>query len=77
MITLNQINKEIQKKHPHVYVVKGEGYFYLWSDDDKTALFLAGLYENAIYAYRVNHLTLTQWAARVDDIILHDRNVTK
>lgn len=75
MLTLKKINAEIAKKHPHVEVVRGKGYFYLWSKDDATALMLAGLYENSIPAFRVNQFTLKMWVDSVDYILTHDRNI--
>lgn len=75
MLTLNQINKEVAKKYPHVKVVRGEEYFYLWSDDNATALMLAGLYDASIPVYRVNHMSLEAWLRSVDIIMTEDRNL--
>lgn len=48
-----------------VLLVKGEGYFYIASDDEETALEIAGLQENAIYVCAFNQQTPKQW---VEDI---------
>lgn len=74
MLTLNQINKAVQAKYPRVMVCRGEGYFYLWSEDEALQLKIAGLYDNNIGVCKVNHLSLEQWVASVKYIIEEDRN---
>lgn len=50
-----------------VILCKADGYFYITSNDDETALEIAGLRDNAIYVNSFNQQTPEQW---VEDILL-------
>lgn len=65
MLTLKRITKEIQKHWPKVELVRGEGYFYLYSSDEEVGLKLSSLYTTGIYVNLLSHLTLEQWVQEV------------
>jgi hypothetical protein len=69
MLTLKRITKEIQKHYPKVELVRGEMYFYLYSEDKETGLKLSSLYSTGIYVNLLSHLTLEQWMQSVDSIM--------
>ena len=52
-----------------VLLVKGEGFFYLASDDEETALEIASLQENAIYVCAFNHQTPEQWVKDIKHLL--------
>lgn len=62
-LTLAKVNKHIQTKYPLIQLIKGNGYFYIASDDDAMVLKLAALYTTSIPVYAINHLTLGGWIA--------------
>jgi hypothetical protein len=59
--SLKQVNEAIQEKHPLVILVKGEGYFYITSDDEEMGLKIAGMHQSGIYVYSIQQLTVAQW----------------
>lgn len=67
--TLKQLNAYIQVKYPLIEVVKGNGYFYVHSQDDEMALKLAGLYTTSISVTSVTRLSLYVWMQRVEYIL--------
>lgn len=71
MLTLRQINAEIEKRYPKVFLVKGRGYYYLASDDDRISLKLAALYTTSIAIFRMGHLSLDRWMQEVR-VVLND-----
>jgi hypothetical protein len=75
-ITFNQVNEAIQKIYPHVILVQGRGYLYITSDDDKTALKIAGMYTTSIPVAKLNHQSIEQWVKDVKDLIENDINET-
>ena len=68
MLTLNQVNKEIAKTYPMVKLAKGNGYFYIYSEDIETGNFLASLYSTSILVHKINHLTLKQWIEAINEL---------
>lgn len=60
-MTLKQLNKMVQEKYPGVEVVKGNGYFYLYSEDDEIGLKIAGLYQSSILIAKINNAAPEQW----------------
>ena len=52
-----------------VLLIKGEGYFYLTSEDEETAIEIAGLPENAIYVCAYNHQTPEQWVSDIKNLL--------
>jgi hypothetical protein len=64
--TLTQVNKAIQKVYPTLNLTKGEGYFYLYSDDDATGNQLAMWYCTSIYSCHLNQCTVEQWVESVE-----------
>lgn len=69
MLTLKQVNAEIEKNYPGVFLVKGNGYFYLASNDDKIGLALATLYTTSIGLFAIDHLPLDRWMQEVKAVL--------
>lgn len=67
--TLSQINKAIQKQFKNVTLFKGEGYFYVWSDEEEMGLKLAGLDTTSIYVRYLNQQSLEEWVQDVKNIV--------
>jgi hypothetical protein len=69
--TLAMVNKAIQAKYPTIMLVKGEGYFYIASNDDEMGLKIAGLYTSSIPVYSINQLSIEKWVAEVDQLVAY------
>lgn len=69
MLTLAKVNKAINAKYPGVQLTKGEGYFYLYSDDKEIGLKICGLYTSSIGVFAINHLNLEQWLMHVNRVL--------
>lgn len=52
-----------------VQLEKGEGYFYIWSDDEETALKIAGLYDNMIMVNSFNQLPIVVWIHEIKELL--------
>ena len=68
-LTLAKVNKAIQAKHPLVKLVRGNGYYYLVSDDDDMGLKLAGLYSTSIMCNSIKDQPLERWVGDVDELM--------
>jgi hypothetical protein len=67
MLTLNQINREINVRWPGYELVKGDGYFYIDGPDTEK------WYQTMIYVYRLNHLPLRHWIEAVENLFDQNR----
>lgn len=67
--TLKQVNNKIQKVLGDYLLCKGEGYFYVCSDDPNIGLKLAGLETTSIPVCYLKHQTVDQWVSDVRGII--------
>jgi hypothetical protein len=65
------ISKSIESETgiKHVKVFRGEGYQYFYSDHDGTDLFLNSIETAAVYAVRLNCLTLEQWVLSFKELV--------
>lgn len=72
--SLEALNKEIQKKYPGLELVRGEGYYYLYSDDPELGLKIAGLFCSGIYVYDVSHISLERWLIEIENLFNHPNN---
>jgi len=72
--TLAQLNKEIDKKYPKVFLAKGEGNWYLASDDNETGLMLAGFYQTSINTCYLSQLPMERWMQDVDTLMKQKDN---
>lgn len=68
-LTLAKVNKHIQAKYPLIQLVRGEGDFYIASEDDAMALKLAALYTTSIPVHAINNLTLGGWMDSVEYVM--------
>lgn len=69
MLTLKKINAELQKKYPGIELVRGQGYFYVYSEDDDLGLKLAGLYTTSIPVDKLNQMTMEKWIEAVEYVL--------
>lgn len=74
-LTLAKVNKHIQAKYPLIQLVKGEGYFYVHSDDDAMGLKLAMLFTTSIPVYAINQLTIGGWMDSVEYVLRDGQQV--
>ena len=65
-ITIAQVNRAIGEKFPDVFLAKGEGYFYIASDNEEMGLRIAGLYTTSIPVYKLNEQTIEGWVRDVE-----------
>jgi hypothetical protein len=68
-ISIKQINNRIQKQIGDVQLVKGKGYFYLTSEDEGIALYLASLYSTSIFVPHLKFQSVEEWVADVENIM--------
>jgi len=68
-LTIKSLNKIIGEKYPHVILAKGNGYFYLTSNNVETSEKLCQLQSTSIWVPKISILNLTQWMDEVDEIM--------
>ena len=66
---LKQVNKAIQREVGNYTLVKGEGYFYVTSEDQDKDLKLSSLFTTSIFCCSLNHQSVEEWVNDVKDII--------
>ena len=64
-ITLKKVNKAIQKEFPTCFLVKGEGYFYIASDDETWGNKIAMMHSQGIHTHSIKHQNMEQWLTDV------------
>lgn len=52
-----------------VQLEKGNGYFYIWSDDEETAFYIAGIEDNSILVNSFNHLKIETWIKEIKQLL--------
>lgn len=67
--TINQVQKEIKKLFPLIELIKGEGYFWIWSEDEETAKKIGQLFSTSIYVDKICHLSMEQWIQSVKSVL--------
>lgn len=67
--TLAQVNAAIAKEFPKVILVRGEGYFYIASDDNEVGIFLAGLYTTSIPVAKLSQQSVEVWVNDVRNLM--------
>lgn len=67
--TLNQVNKAIQSTIGNFSLLKGNGYFYVSSKDEKISLKLSSLYSTSIFVCYLNQQSLEDWLKDVQEIV--------
>lgn len=67
--SISKVNAVIRRKFPKIFLARGEGYYYLASDDEEMGLKIAGLYQSGIYVFKAGHLTVQQWINAVQDLV--------
>jgi hypothetical protein len=74
--TIAQVNRAIQKVYPELCLFKGEGCFFLYSDDPKTSESLAMWQSTTIYTRHLNHCSIEEWVNAVR-YLAEDENNTE
>jgi hypothetical protein len=67
--SLQQVNKALQEKFPGIFLTRGKGYYYIWSDDETIQLKLAGLYTTSIPVYSIKEQTVERWIEDVKELL--------
>jgi len=67
-MNINTANKILQEKYPDILLVKGNGYFYIASDDKELGLKIAGLYSSSIYTNSLSDVTKEMLLSWVDEL---------
>ena len=52
-----------------VQLEKGNGYFYIYSDDEETALQIAGLYDNCILCNSFKDQSIESWISDIKALL--------
>lgn len=65
-LTLALVNEYIQILYPEITLAKDNGFFYIYSDNNATALKLAGLYSTSIPVCHLNHASIEKWREMVE-----------
>jgi len=73
MLTLAKVNKAIAAKYPGVKLAKGEGNFFIYSEDKELDLKIGMLYQTSIPVFAINHLSLEKWVESVG-YVLEDKH---
>lgn len=60
-VTLKKVNEAIQKEFPTCFLVKGEGYYFIASDDEVWGNKIAMMYSQGIYTHSIKHQTIEKW----------------
>ena len=71
--SLAQVNRAIQKQVGNVTLRKGDGYFYVTSDDDQIDRALMAQYTTSIYVCHLNQQSVEAWVDDVRDIVTQVR----
>lgn len=69
MTTLSQVNKALAAELPGIRLVKGNGYYYVTSNDDNLLEQICGLYTTSIGVCHISQQTVEQWIADVKYIL--------
>lgn len=74
-ITMKRINAAIAAKYPTVELIKDNGFFYLYSDNEEWGLRIAGMHQSSIMVARVDSYDIAGWVKEVDALFEHPENV--
>ena len=72
--SLKKVNSEIQKQIGDFTLIKGRGYFWVWSDNDANADVLGSAYTTSIPVMHLNHQSLDTWISDVKQIVSDARD---
>jgi hypothetical protein len=67
--SLKQVNRAIQKRFPLVRLIRGNGYYYIVSDDEDMQLKICSLYTTSIGVYSVKHQAVQTWVNDVEALL--------
>lgn len=69
-VTKNNISRAILDETGfNVKISTGIGYFWFYSDDEKTDLLLSGLESTSVYSNLLSHMSVERWVETFYDII--------
>jgi len=66
--TLKQVNQAIKKEIGNFELRKGNGYFYVISEDPNIGLKLASLFSTSIFVCHLKHQSIYEWMQDVKRI---------
>lgn len=66
--SLNDLNKVVSEKFPKLFLVPGDGYFYIASADKATGEKIGRLEQSGIYVANVHDLTFNGWIKAISDL---------
>lgn len=67
--SIAQVNKAIHKEFPTVNLFKGEGTFFIYSEDDEMKMHIAGMYKSSIDTCHLNQQFVEGWLHDVREIM--------
>jgi hypothetical protein len=73
--SLKQVNTAIKKAGLDIILCKGEGYFYITSDDTDIGLYLSSLECTSIYVCHLNHQSVEDWVHDVKEILKQNYSI--
>lgn len=68
-ITLAKVNKAIHAKFPEIKLIRGEGYYYIYSDNEALSLKIAGLFTSSIPVYSIKHASIEKLVEMVEHVL--------
>ena len=70
MKTLRDLRRYLQKNvHPDLWLARGNGYYYFYSDNEELALYLATLSQTSVYVNNWQELSPEVWVTEAKEII--------
>lgn len=72
--SLPELNKFIAKFWPNIKIKKGNGYFYLYSNDEEIDLKISGLYSSSVEGmWPLSAFTFEQWKSAIKQTLDDDQ----
>lgn len=69
--TMKEINRQLALYG--IELVKGEGYFYFWALNTRTAKILNNLESTSVWVYRLNEHTVEEWVEEGKNMLKEGR----
>jgi len=66
---MKKVNAAIGARFPKVFLVKGDGYYYVASDDMATGNKIGILYQTSIAISKLNAVPLNRWMQEVEAVM--------
>jgi len=69
-VSLKKLNKAIQKEFPTCFLFKGEGYYFIASDDEVWGEKIAMMHQQSIHVHKLSHQSMERWIEDVRKLFL-------